>query len=97
MTVDAFVDIKCFGWLSDEYPLKYELRYRLDNGQDWIVPGQSNIFNRQQFKIGPKADGYKLDVRVKIINGVGQYTFEPVLIAVSFVGLKMILYMSVVL
>ena len=69
--------------MSDEKPLKYELRYRLDNGQDWIVPGQSNIFNRQQFKTGPKENDYKLDVRVKIINGVGQYVFTPVEIVVS--------------
>ncbi|XP_066910530.1 polycystin family receptor for egg jelly-like isoform X2 [Clytia hemisphaerica] len=77
ITVDEFSDIQCQNWISEELPLSYELRYKLENGQDWILPG-SSIFSRQLFTIGKREDNYKLNLRINIYSSVGQYRVEPV-------------------
>ena len=82
--MDEFSTIQCQNWITEELPLSYELRYKLENGQDWILPGESNVFSRQLFTIGKKENKYALDLRIKIFSRVGQYHEQPVELYVRF-------------
>ena len=79
----SLIDIVCSGWITDDLPLKYELRAKLDNGKYLTLPSDTDTFSRQQFTIGDKADNYRRDLKVRVINRVGEYHDEVVDIFVS--------------
>jgi len=79
----SLVDIVCSGWVSDDTPLKYELRAKLDNGKYLSLPSDIDMFSRQQFTVGDKDNNYRRDVNVRIINSVGEYHDEAIDIFVS--------------